>query len=154
MHFVTTEDNYILELHRINGGPKSPPRNGKKVCFLMHGLVFSSISFVFSGPDHALGILNAEFVGINLMQTINVCFYLTAYRLADEGYDVWLGNCRGSVYSVNHTKLKPFGSLKHQRLFWKYSLHEIGFFDLPASIDYVLEHTGQTNLHYIGHSQG
>lgn len=30
----------------------------------------------------------------------------------------------------------------------------IGVYDLPASIDYILAKTGQTKLHYIGHSQG
>ncbi|XP_072931727.1 gastric triacylglycerol lipase-like [Epargyreus clarus] len=38
--------------------------------------------------------------------------------------------------------------------FWDYSFDEIGRFDLPIMIDYVLETTGQDNLTYIGHSQG
>lgn len=35
-----------------------------------------------------------------------------------------------------------------------FSWHEIGYYDLPAMIDYVLEKTHQTSLHYIGYSQG
>lgn len=74
--------------------------------------------------------------------------------MADEGYDVWLGNARGTVYSTNHTTLNPFGSRNDRRLFWDYSVHEIGIYDLPASIDYILNETGETKINYIGHSQG
>lgn len=55
-HHVTTEDGYILQFHRISGGPKSPPRPGKKVCFYMHGIFDSSAGLVLSGPKNALGI--------------------------------------------------------------------------------------------------
>lgn len=55
VHYATTEDGYILQLHRIAGGPKSPPEKGKKVVFMMHALMLSSASFVLSGPEHALG---------------------------------------------------------------------------------------------------
>lgn len=54
-----SKDGYILELHRIAGGRKYPPRKGKKVCFLQHGLLDSSATWVFthvSGPNHGLGI--------------------------------------------------------------------------------------------------
>lgn len=78
----------------------------------------------------------------------------SAYRLADEGYDVWLGNCRGSNYSINHTTLNPFGNRNDRRKFWSFSQHEIGYYDVPATIDYVLEQSEQTKLHYVGHSQG
>lgn len=55
-HHVTTEDGYILQLHRIAGGPKSPPRPGKKVCFYMHGILDSSAGIILSGPQNsALG---------------------------------------------------------------------------------------------------
>lgn len=56
VHHVTTEDGYILELHRIAGGPKSPVKKGKKVCFLQHGLLDSSATWVLTRPNHALGI--------------------------------------------------------------------------------------------------
>lgn len=63
-------------------------------------------------------------------------------------------NCRGSNYSIQHTTLNPFGNRSDRRRFWSYSQHEIGCYDLPATIDYVLQHTEQTKLHYVGHSQG
>lgn len=72
----------------------------------------------------------------------------------DEGYDVWLGNSRGSSYSLKHSNHKSFGTLNHRKDFWSFSLDEIGYYDIPASIDYVLNATGESKLHYIGHSQG
>lgn len=131
IHHVTTEDGYILELHRIAGSPKSPPKKGKKVVFLMHGFSVSSASFTLTGPSHGL-----------------------AFRLADEGFDVWLGNNRGNLYSTNHTTLKPFGSRSDQNKYWYFTWHHIGFYDLPASIDYALATTEQEKLQFIGHSQG
>jgi predicted alpha/beta hydrolase len=35
-----------------------------------------------------------------------------------------------------------------------YSWHEMGIYDLPAVIDYVLGKTGRKDLYYIGHSMG
>lgn len=35
-----------------------------------------------------------------------------------------------------------------------YSFHEMGIYDLPATIDYILERTNQSQLYYIGHSMG
>jgi lysosomal acid lipase/cholesteryl ester hydrolase len=34
------------------------------------------------------------------------------------------------------------------------SWHEMGVYDLPAEIDYILTNTSQKDLRYIGHSMG
>lgn len=74
--------------------------------------------------------------------------------MADQGYDVWMGNARGNVYSRKHVLYDPDGSREDREHFWRFSWHEIGAIDLPSMIDYVLIATGQKQLFYIGHSQG
>ena len=65
---VTTKDGYILQLHRIYKELKP----GQPVVFMQHGLFACSESFILNGAD------------------------ATAYKFAEEGYDVWLGNNRGN----------------------------------------------------------
>lgn len=77
------------------------------------------------------------------------CAKHAGFILSDEGYDVFLLNSRGNTYSRNHTKLDVA-----QEEFWQFSFHEMGIYDLPATIDYILEVTKQKSLYYIGHSQG
>lgn len=102
------------------------PRTGKEIVFLQHGLLCSSADWVVTGPRKSL-----------------------AFLLFDAGYDVWLGNFRGNTHSRNHQYLSP-----DKKAFWDFSWHELGQFDLPEMIDYVLIKTNQTQLHFVGHSQG
>lgn len=114
-------------MFRIPYSPKLNNANEKKpVVFIQHGLFSCSDCFLLNGPDNAL-----------------------AYNLADSGFDVWLGNGRGNIYSRNNTKI----SINHP-YFWSFSWHEIGTIDIPTLIDYVLKATGESKLHYVGHSQG
>lgn len=114
-------------MFRIPYGKKNgTSRERKQPVFVQHGLMSSAMDFLVTGPERALGFI-----------------------LADAGFDVWLGNTRGSTYSRNHEYLSP-----DAKEYWQFSWHEIGERDLPAEIDYVLKNTGYEKLHYIGHSQG
>lgn len=39
-------------------------------------------------------------------------------------------------------------------MFTCFSFHEMGMYDVPATIDYILEYTNHSQLYYIGHSMG
>ncbi|EFN82798.1 lipase 3 [Harpegnathos saltator] len=123
-HVVITPDGYILELHRIVGRTNSTEQ--RPVALVMHGLLASSAVWVLSEPKKSLGFI-----------------------LSDAGYDVWLGNVRGSMYSRTH---KNPSIAKED--YWNFSWHEIATRDLPTMIDYILKTTGREKLFYLGHSQG
>ncbi|GLG98544.1 Lipase [Gryllus bimaculatus] len=126
-HEVTTDDGYILTLFRIPYGRDSATKTANpKPAYVQHGLLSSSDDWIIAGPDKAFG-----------------------YILADAGYDVWLGNARGNKWSRRHVSLDP-----EKAAFWDFSWHEMGIYDLPAVIDYILATTGTKQLHYVGHSMG
>ncbi|CAG9767019.1 unnamed protein product [Ceutorhynchus assimilis] len=133
--FLKSHD-YPIETHQVktNDGyiltmHRIPnKKSNKPPVFLMHGLLLSSIDWVVMGPGKSIGLI-----------------------LADAGYDVWLGNNRGNTHSRNHEYLD--GTLQKEQ-FFNYSYHEIGLYDLPAMIDYVIDQTGYPKINYIGFSEG
>ncbi|XP_059972593.1 lipase member K isoform X1 [Mesoplodon densirostris] len=72
-----------------------------------------------------------------------------AYPRTDVGYDVWMGNSRGNIWSRRHVKLSTTSAE-----YWAFSLDEMAKYDLPATINFIIEKTGQEQLYYVGHSQG
>ncbi|XP_063992234.1 lipase member J-like isoform X3 [Diachasmimorpha longicaudata] len=126
-HDVTTDDGYILSINRIlPNGIDLDGTSDHRVVFLQHGMAASSDSFVLFGPNMSL-----------------------AYLLSDAGYDVWLGNVRGNTYGRRHTRLSPNDSG-----FWDFSLDELATLDLAAMIDYVVNHTRQSSMTFVGYSIG
>ncbi|XP_028138402.1 lipase 3-like [Diabrotica virgifera virgifera] len=124
-HQIETEDDYILTAFRIPHGRNTTSSNNLPI-ILNHGMLGSADNYIWLGPQRSL-----------------------AYILADAGYDVWLMNCRGTSYSRKHKSLSP-----NEKQFWDFSFHEIGVYDIPAVIDYILNATHQSSLYYVGHSQG
>lgn len=123
---METADGYILGLFRINSG-KITNNSTKYPVLLVHGLLTSAESFIFVGPNRSL-----------------------PYLLSDRNYDVWLVNSRGTLNSRRHRTLNP----DTDRDFWLFTWHEVGVYDLPAIIDFILTKTSKKKLFYIGHSQG
>ncbi|XP_021966606.1 lipase 3 [Folsomia candida] len=124
-HNVTTEDGYILQLHRIPYGLGCGEGAGKRVAYLQHGLMGDSSNWIITG-NKSRGL---------------------AFELVDACYDVWMGNYRGNTYSRLHTD-------PNKADFYDFSWHEMGMYDIPASIDYILTATSAPSLYYVGHSMG
>lgn len=99
MHYITTEDGYILSMYNMPPRRRQHTNNETKpnIMFFTHGLTASSAEFTLY-KDRSL-----------------------AYKFVDYGYDVWLGNTRGIFLSQNHTKFHP-----NSRDYWQFSWHEIG----------------------------
>ncbi|XP_063217536.1 lipase 3-like [Bacillus rossius redtenbacheri] len=123
-HAVVTADGYVLTLHRL---PARRARGARRApVLLQHGLLDSSACFAVNGPRQSL-----------------------AYVLWGRGYDVWLSNSRGNYYSTGHVNLT-----RDNPRYWSFSFQEMGIYDEPAIIDYVLKITRHPKLIYVAHSMG
>eukprot|EP00096_Caligus_rogercresseyi_P015886 TRINITY_DN8382_c0_g1_i1.p1 TRINITY_DN8382_c0_g1~~TRINITY_DN8382_c0_g1_i1.p1 ORF type:complete len:417 (-),score=34.87 TRINITY_DN8382_c0_g1_i1:29-1279(-) len=122
-HKVTTSDGYINSLHRLITHQKNATL---RPIFVQHGLFGTSADFIMGRPDKSIG-----------------------YILADLGYDVWLGNCRGNKYSREHTNLSV-----HDTEYWKFSFDEMGRYDIPAAILHIKNVSNSDKIYYLGHSMG
>nr|XP_039249554.1 gastric triacylglycerol lipase-like [Styela clava] len=124
-HYVTTADGFILLVIRVRS-PRIKPHPDKLPVFLLHGLLSSCDCYINNLRNESL-----------------------AFILADMGYDVWLGNIRGNRYTTRHQHLHP-----NDKEFWKWSFDEMGQYDVPVMVDFVLSQTGHKKLDFIGHSEG
>lgn len=98
----------------------------KRPILLVHGLTHTAATFV-----------------------VNQSVKGPAFRLVDESHDVWLLNTRGNFLSRKHVELDS-----KSEEYWQWTSNEIGKFDIPATIDYILKDTNVDKINYLGHSQG
>ncbi|ODV64950.1 alpha/beta-hydrolase [Hyphopichia burtonii NRRL Y-1933] len=122
---VRTDDGYFLTIQRILKNGQA--NKGGRVIYLHHGLLMNSEIWVTMLDKHS----NLPFI------------------LYDLGYDVWLGNNRGNKYSQKHLYYKL-----NSEKFWDFSIDEFALFDIPNTINYILNTTKAEKLTYIGFSQG
>lgn len=134
-HQVTTIDGYKLTMHRISSTPfPNITRKGyhqeekKRIAFLQHGILSSSETFIMRRNESL------------------------AFKLARQGFDVWLGNNRGNAYSRFHKNYHPELNKSQSALYYDYSFYDMAKYDLPAMIDYALTTSNTDQLAYVGHS--
>ena len=125
---VTTEDRYVLATYHVIGqSGKEKAAKNRGTVLIQHG----------NYQDGAFW-----------MKTFGeaVPFHL---QLAKEGYDVWIGNNRGTEYSQEHETL----SSKDSAAYWDYTWADMHYDDL-ANIKAIKKQTGAQKIYYIGYSQG
>jgi len=125
---VGTKDGFLLGLQRIPYGIRD--RGIVKVgsrppVFLQHGLFQGGDTWFQNSREQSLGFI-----------------------LADSGFDVWVGNVRGTRWSHGHVSLS-----EHSKAFWDWSWEELAGYDLPVMIEFIYSVTG-SKVFYVGHSQG
>ena len=89
---------------------KGGPPKGAPVVFMQHGLFASAEFWAIRGKD------------------------APAFQIIDAGFDVWLGNSRGNMYSRKNDHISPSKDAKD---FFDFSFYEMGKNDAPAQIDFV-----------------
>ncbi|CAN8236451.1 unnamed protein product [Cochlearia groenlandica] len=127
-HDVVTQDGYVLNMQRIPEGLAAGAGDMSKTrqpVLIQHGILVDGMSWLLNPADQNLPLI-----------------------LADQGFDVWMGNTRGTRFSRRHKSLDP-----SQPAFWNWTWDELVSNDLPAMFDHIHSLTGQ-KIHYIGHSLG
>ena len=125
---VTTADDYILTTFHVLGkiGTERNPDPIASV-LIQHGDMQDGTSMMedFDGtPFHLL--------------------------LVDAGYDVWIGNNRGTVYSWDHVSLDSADDPEY----WDWTWADMGIFDDTANISAIRKAANVDKIFYIGYSQG
>lgn len=126
-HKVTTKDGYILSLWRIPSKLNAKAHNRKPI-ILQHGLLDDSWTWFALQNENCL-----------------------PFMLCEKGFDVWLPNSRGNMFSLEHVEKNSndmFGS------YWNFSFDEMAKYDAPAILDHIKNQTKKDKIDYIGHSQG
>ena len=119
---VPTADNYILTTFHITGKTgqvPTEPADTKGSVLIQHGNLQDATSWLTAFGN-------------------NKPFHL---QLVDEGYDIWLGNNRGTEYSQGHNTLTA-----DDPEFWNFDWTDMGKFDDPANILAIKEATKQDKI--------
>jgi lysosomal acid lipase/cholesteryl ester hydrolase len=103
-HTCETSDGYILGLQRIIPPPGSSSGDFRPPVLMVHGLMQCSEALLTSASRGGAAQAPA-----------------LPYALAAAGYDVWLGNVRGTRYSRQHVAL----SAERDDAYWAFSLDEL-----------------------------
>ena len=127
---VHTQDHYILTTFHILGKTgEARPTESKGSVLCQHGdtqdgASWLGKSFNERGPFHL--------------------------KLVDAGYDIWIGNNRGTEYSWDHETLDSSADNEY----WMWTWADMALQDDIANIEMIKKQTNQDKIFYLGYSQG
>ncbi|XP_050208741.1 triacylglycerol lipase 1 [Mercurialis annua] len=124
-HTIETKDGYLLALQRVSSRHADIKMTRGTPVLLQHGLFMGGDAWFLNSPEQSLGFI-----------------------LADAGFDVWVGNVRGTFWSHGHVSLS-----EKVKEFWDWSWQELALYDLAEMIQHVYSATN-SKIFIVGHSQG
>lgn len=124
-HTAQTKDGFLLGLQRVSSGILNLGVQTAPPVLLLHGLFMGGDAWFMDSPNQSLGFI-----------------------LADHGFDVWVGNVRGTKWSHGHESLSD-----GDKEFWDWSWEEMALYDLEAMLSYINSKTS-SKVFVVGHSQG
>lgn len=124
-HTIQTKDGFLLGLQRVSSGILTLGEQSAPPVLLLHGLFMGGDAWFMDSPNQSLGFI-----------------------LADRGFDVWVGNVRGTKWSHGHSTLSV-----GDKEFWDWSWEEMALYDLEAMLSYINSKTS-SKVFVVGHSQG
>ena len=128
VYYVSTGDGFILNTFRITGNSDGRFTPTKPPVLIQHG-------------DYGDGAGWLRYYPVGKPMHL---------QLADDGYDIWIGNNRGTNYSQRRTD----GLTPEDKEFWDWSWSEMGLLDDKANIEAIKAQTGAEKIFYLGYSQG
>ena len=138
---TTTTDGFVLTLYRLL--PKAALATKKGAILLQHG----------AGMD------GTDWFNPGIYQDGNADTH-ALFALADEGYDVFIGNNRATDYSNVNTNYPDADNpnsadyAAQNKAKYDSGWYEMGQYDVPAMLNKVTEVAGVEKATYIGYSQG
>ncbi|CAN0878880.1 Triacylglycerol lipase 1 [Linum grandiflorum] len=124
-HTIETTDGYLLALQRVSSRNGNISSNRGPPVLLQHGLFMGGDCWFLNSPEESLGFI-----------------------LADQGFDVWVGNVRGTFWSHGHVSLS-----EDDKEFWDWSWQELAMYDLAEMMHHIYSATS-SKVFLVGHSQG
>ncbi|KAF2321020.1 hypothetical protein GH714_032802 [Hevea brasiliensis] len=122
---IQTKDGYLLALDRVSSRNGNPGMQRGPPVLLVHGIFMAGEAWLLNSPETSLLSI-----------------------LADQGFDVWIGNVRGTFWSYGHVSLS-----EKDKEFWDWTWQELALYDLSEMIHHIYSTTNSKIL-IVGHSQG
>ena len=127
---VTTEDDYILTLFHVTGNKQGDYKPTEPPILMMHGAYQDAASWISSSAGSDWGSTPYQL------------------QLADAGYDIWLGNYRGTWYSMKHNKYDAY----EDKEYWDFITKDMALNDYKQLTEAVRQSTGYEKIFYSGYS--
>ena len=124
---VTTDDDYILTTFHIKG------KTGEELTATSAGSVLVQHGDNEDGAEWISAYGDEQHF---------------ALKLVDAGYDVYIGNNRGTEYSWGH---KTLDAAKDNE-YWNFHWGHMGLYDDKANIEAIKSATGEDKISYVGYS--